>query len=180
MHGSNGTRSACSADRAARPLNSSSPARRKRSGTGGPRRRTPGSRPVCRSLHEATSRRGQRRLQGRAGLYRRPRQLPVGALDRQRLGRVRSSPRSEATRFHTARGFRRSRCGLVMRRRSFCVEHCNEAYAAISGYSRVLDELAAVRVALVRGGQSRFARIHYDELHCGDQRRVFQRQVRDL
>ena len=39
------------------------------------------------------------------------------------------------------------------------------------GYSRVLDELAAVRVALVRGGQSQFARIHYDELHCGDQRR---------
>src|SRR5271165_7004919 len=49
--GSNGTRSACAADRGARP--SSSPACRRMSWTRGPRRRTPGSRPICRRIRAA-------------------------------------------------------------------------------------------------------------------------------
>src|SRR5208337_2849664 len=96
---------------------------------------------------------------------------PTRDTDQAPLGATRPTPHAG---FVAARAV--SSCAAI----ASWVEHCNEARAAISGYSRVLDEPAAVRVALVRGGQSRFARIHYDELHCGDQRRVFQRQVRDL
>ena len=50
MSRSTGTRSDCAADRAARPMSWSSQARRKRSGTRVQRRRTPGSRPICRRI----------------------------------------------------------------------------------------------------------------------------------